>query len=427
MLIRGPSIFSGNSGKEPRRRVEGSNNRDQNHVSLKLFAFSFIQGIVNGIWGFLSIFLLDLGGSGVDIGLLAMVPGLASTFMQMAWGRISDRMGRSWRMVSSGFLVTSLLSVPVILSTRPWHVIVAASVQSLLGSIAGVAVTVRLSEILEPSRRARFMGVYNPMGFAGNILGSFFAGVMIPVISYRYTFLSYTALNLGIAVLVRYGLQESEEPGFRFFPLLRTALGELGVSLRGLPGVMRRGGPYTLWCLGISVRGFGIALFGPVLTVYLVRVLEASKPQIGALNSMAFALRLVLSPPLGWVADRKGAKRIMLSGLALAMAFPVAVTLTGNVAQMVPVYALNGVYWAFIETTWFAWQMSLIPGERGTYAGLLNFMNGLAWAFGPLLGGFLVDRTPIQVSAAVSSACVLAGLAIMMKVPERAEQRLAQV
>ncbi len=124
---------------------------ESNHCpqSLKLYLFSFLQGVAGGVWGFLSIFLLDLGGSAVEVGILSTVPGLASTFMQLAWGRISDRLGRSWRMVSTGFLLTSLLSLPVLMSTRPWQVILATGVQALLGSIAGVAVTVRLAEVLD--------------------------------------------------------------------------------------------------------------------------------------------------------------------------------------------------------------------------------------------------------------------------------------
>ena len=402
---------------------------ESNHspLSLKLYLFSFLQGVAGGIWGFLSIFLLDLGGSAVEVGILSTVPGLASTFMQLAWGRISDRLGRSWRMVSTGFLLTSLLSLPVLMSTRPWQVIVATGVQALLGSIAGVAVTVRLAEVLEPTRRARFMGIYNPLGFAGNIVGSFSAGLLIPAIGYQFTFLGYTVINLMIVILVRYGLTDPAEAEFDYLSLLRSSFGELAEGVRELPAVARAGGEYTRWCLGLATRGFGIALFGPVLTVYLVQVLGASKPQIGALNSLAFAVRLVASPPLGWVVDKKGTKRVMLIGVSLAAVYPVVFSLAPQVAYLVPIYLLNGLYWAFINASWFPWQMALIPGQRGLYAGFFSFLNGLAWAFGPLLGGLLGDLAGVQVSAAASSLLILTGFALLLKVPERAEEEPIQL
>ncbi len=398
-----------------------------NPLTSKLFLFSFIQGVAGGVWGFLSIFLLDIGGSALDVGALAMVPGLASTFMQLAWGRISDRLGRSWRMVSIGFFLTSLLSVPVLISTEPWHVIVSTGVQSFLGSIAGVAITVRLAEILEPNRRARFMGIYNPLGFAGNIVGSFSAGLLIPLIGYRLTFLGYTLLNLSIAALVRYGLWTQDEADFRYLPLLRSTFREVVEGLRSLPIVMREGGSYTRWCIGLSTRGFGIALFGPVLTVYLVQVLEATKPQIGALNSAAFAVRLLASPLLGWVVDRKGAKRIMLIGVSMAATYPIVFILAPEVTYLVPIYLLSGLYWAFINSAWFAWQMALIPDRKGVYAGFFSFVNGLAWAIGPLLGGYLSEFVGIQISAIVSSAVILAGLSILYGIPETAKEKSAQL
>jgi len=385
-----------------------------------LFSFGFIHGIVNGIWAFLSVFLLDLGGTAFHVGLLAFMPGLASTFMQLAYGRLGDKLGTTWKMVSTGFLFTALFSIPVIFSTKPWQVILVTSVQALLGCISEVAITVRFAEVLEPSRRARFMGVYNPLGYAGNIVGSFLAGMLIPSIGYQYTFLSYTVLNLVIFGMIRLGLSTHQEKDTNYLTFLRMAFQELRAGLRELPKVGREGGPYTRWCVGISARGFGIAMFGPILTLYMVNVLNATKPQIGALNSVAFLVRLLGAPPLGVIIDREGPKRVMLIGFLLAAAHPLVFTFAPEVAYLVPVYVLSGIYWAFINGAWFAWQMNLIPARRGVYAGYLAFINGLSWAFGPLLGGYLGDAASLQLSAALSSLLVLSGLLILLKVPEKA-------
>ena len=348
-----------------------------------------------------------------------MVPGLISTFMQLAWGRISDRLRHSWGLVSTGFILTSVLSIPVILSTHPWQVIATAGIQAFFGSMTGVAVVVRLADVLEPSRRARFMSIYNPMGFAGNIIGSFYTGFMVPHIGYSLTFLGYTVLNLALALFVRYTLTDPRgEPSLSFSSLLSLSIRELGRGLRELPDLTKRGGDYTRWCLGISVRALGIAIFTPVQTLYLVRVLQASKPQIGSLNSLALALQLVSSPPLGWAADRRGTKRIMLAGVSMAALFPLLFMMTSDVAQLIPVYVISGVYWACITSTWFAWQMNLIPEKRGLYTGLLNFINGMMWALGPLLGGLLGDYADIWVSAVISSMTMISGFLILLRVPE---------
>ena len=403
-----------------------STSRSNRAVYVELYLFSFLQGLANGIWGFLSIFLLNIGGSALDVGVLGTVPGLASTFMQLAWGRISNRFGRSWQMVYTGFLLTSLFSIPVILSLKPWQVILASGLQVFLGSIAGVAVTVSLASALSPESRASFMGVYNPVGFAGNMVGNVLAGLLIPVIGYRQTLFGYTLINLAIALLVRFGLRGSDEAGFNYLRLFASSFRELWRGLRELPGVMRRGGVYTRWCLGMAIRGFGFAMFGPISTVYLVQALMATEPQIGGLNSLAFAIRIMASPVLGWIAAKKGVKRIMLLGFSLGFLYPLVFTIAEDVSHLVPVYVLSGFFWSCINASWFAWQMELIPRERGVYAGLLSFINGMAWALGPFLGGLLGDVIGLQLSAIISSAAVLAGLLILSKVPERLEVAPAQ-
>jgi MFS family permease len=387
-------------------------------LSSKLFAVSFLQGIGVGVWTFLSIFILDLGGSAMDIGLLAFVPGLASTFMQMAWGRLGDRIGYSWRTVSVGFLFTSLLSLPVIMSATPLQLILASSIQAIVGSMLEVATTVRFAEVLEPSRRARFMGIYNPLGFAGNICGSFAAGLLIPEIGYKYTLLGYTVVYFLLFLIIKNTLSSPSDSEYSFVTLIRMAFTELKTSLGKLRLVFKEGGDYTNWCIGMSVRGFGIAMFGPILTIFLVNVLKATKPQIGAFNSIAFAVRLAGGPPLGVVVDKHGPKRVMMIGMFLAFIHPFVFMLAPDVSYLIPVYALSGLYWAFINSAWFAWQMNLIPKQKGVYAGLLGFINGLSWAFGPLLGGFLGDSISLVISAVISSSFVLAGLLLIRKVPE---------
>lgn len=362
--------------------------------------------------------MLDLGGSSLDVGLLAFLPGLASTFMTLGWGRVGDRIGTTWKMVSTGFFFTAVFSVPVLFSTKPWQIILATSLQALLGSISEVTITVRFAELLEPSKRARFMGIYNPLGYAGNITGSFLAGLFIPIIGYKYTFLVYTILNLVIAGIIRYWLVTPSEAMINLVDLIRMAFTELWKGLKDLPNTFNNGGPYTRWSIGISVRGFGIAMFGPVLTLYLVNVFQASKPEIGALTSTAFLVRLLGAPFLGFVVDKHGPKKMMIIGLLFAMAHPIIFSTIPEVSYLLIVYVVSGLYWAFINSSWFTWQMNLIPSNRGVYAGFFSFINGLAWAFGPLFGGFLGDIIGLRYCAFLSSSIVLLSLFIMLQVPE---------
>jgi len=82
---------------------------------------------------------------------------------------------------------------------------------------------------------------------------------------------------------------------------------------------------------------------------------------------------------------------------------------------------ISGLFWACINASWIPWQLNLIPSRTGVYMGLLNFVNGMEWAIGPEIGGFLGQYAGVWASAGASSALVLVGLSLLIRVPDRAE------
>jgi MFS family permease len=109
----------------------------------------------------------------------------------------------------------------------------------------------------------------------------------------------------------------------------------------------------------------------------------------------------------------------MLLGYFLAIIHPIALSYSNNVGQLMPIYILNGIFWAFIFASWFPWQMELIPPGKGRHIGVTNFINGLSWSFGPLFGGFLAELFGVRVTAIFSAIIVLVGFIIMSRVPEK--------
>jgi MFS family permease len=118
---------------------------------------------------------------------------------------------------------------------------------------------------------------------------------------------------------------------------------------------------------------------------------------------------------------------VMIIGVLLAVLHPLIFMFAPEVSYLVPIYLLSGAYWAFINSAWFAWQMDLIPASRGVYAGYLGFVNGISWAIGPLIGGFLGGYVSLQVSSVLSALIVLAGLLILMRVPDKAVAEVKSV
>jgi len=390
-------------------------------VSPKLYFLSFATGVANGIWSFVPIFLLDLHATTLEVGLLATFPMLANTMTQLSLGKLSDQVGQSKRLMVVSHLLTAVLGLSVIYAQTPSQVVLFRTIQALFASIGGVASTIFLVDLLRPSDRGRFMGIYHPVGFFGQIVGTFFTGYLIEPFGYSAPFYSFVFLHAFIAVFLEFSFKEngSQKRGLSYGEMIKLSLINFWSTLRQLPVIFRNGGKYSSWCVGIAIRGFGLAMFDPLLTVYLVRVLNASKPEIADLNSTAFAVRVFATPILGWIVDKKGKKRVMLTGVLLALLYPTLYVNTSRVDQLFPLYILNGFYWACINAAWFAWQMDLIPPELGVYSGLLNFFNGLAWTFGPLAAGFFGEFAGLHWGVILAVSSIFAGIVQLIKIPEK--------
>lgn len=64
--------------------------------------------------------------------------------------------------------------------------------------------------------------------------------------------------------------------------------------------------------------------------------------------------------------------------------------------------------------------MELIPPPQGMFMGLLNFLNNLAWAIGPSIGGALGEYAGIWWGIGFAVFAELIGFILLIRVPERA-------
>jgi MFS family permease len=118
------------------------------------------------------------------------------------------------------------------------------------------------------------------------------------------------------------------------------------------------------------------------------------------------------------MADIIGRKKVFLFGLIAMIVYPVLIVLTPNADLLFPSYILMGLGWACNQATYLAWQMTLMPSQRGKAMGVLNFLNYLSWAIGPTLGGVLGEYIGIFLAVIIAIVIETAGLLLLIRVPE---------
>jgi EmrB/QacA subfamily drug resistance transporter len=149
------------------------------------------------------------------------------------------------------------------------------------------------------------------------------------------------------------------------------------------------------WLLGVAVAGSGMAfLDGTVVNVAL--------PDIGRdLGASTSALQWILNGYLltlaslillgGSLGDRYGRRRVFVLGVGLFTVASLLCAVAPGVELLIAARLLQGVGGALLTPGSLALiEASFRPGDRARAIGAWSGLGGVATAFGPLLGGYLI-------------------------------------
>ncbi len=418
----------------------------------------------------LSILLSSLGTSIANVGLPTLAQAFNASFQQVQWvvlayllavttlvvgvGRLGDLIGRR-RLLIAGialFILASALSA----AAPSLRVLVAARAVQGLGAAAMMALAMAfVGDTVPKARTASAMGLLGAMSAIGTALGPSLGGLLIAGPGWRMIFLVNVPLGL-IALLLAYrhlpaDKATAERPRF---DIAGTAL--LAVTLAAYALSMTLGrGQFGLLNLGLMVAaGIGVALFLRVETraaAPLVRLSLLREPAFGAslamsgLVSTVMMATLVVGPfylsrglgldaalvgltlsagpvvtaltsiPAGRIADRFGARRMTIAGLAgmamgtLALALmPLAAGVAGYV---VPIIVTTTGYALFQTANNTAVMADVSADRRGVVSGMLNLARNLGLVTGAaVMGAVFAFASATSGAAEISATAAASGM-----------------
>jgi MFS transporter, ACDE family, multidrug resistance protein len=163
--------------------------------------------------------------------------------------------------------------------------------------------------------------------------------------------------------------------------------------------------PKAVWAVAFAcvISFMGIGLVDPILPA-LAQSLDAGPSQVSLLFTSYFAITGAAMLVTGWVSSRLGAKRTLLGGLALIIAFAALAGASDTVGQIVGFRAGWGLGNALFIATSLATIVGAASGGVSGAIILYEAALGLGIASGPLLGGLLGDiswRLPFFGTAAL--------------------------
>ncbi|MFJ8158626.1 MFS transporter [Streptomyces sp. NPDC094468] len=191
--------------------------------------------------------------------------------------------------------------------------------------------------------------------------------------------------------------------------------------------------PKAVWAVAFAcvISFMGIGLVDPILPA-LATSLHASPSQVSLLFSSYLIVTAVAMLIVGWVSSRIGAKRTLVTGLAIIVVFAALAGTSGSINGIVGFRAGWGLGNALFIATSLAVIVASASGGFGGAIILYETALGLGIAVGPLLGGELGAiswRGPFFGVAVLMAIALVATLAFVpaLPTPERRTSPLAPI
>jgi MFS family permease len=378
----------------------------------------------------LATLLAALGTSIANVALPAMASGFEAPLAHLQWvilgyllavtcgvvgaGRLGDAIGRR-RLLLGGLTLFMLASLLCAASLTLW-LLIAGRVAQGIGAAAMIALPMAMAGDAAPrGRTGRSMGLLGATSAAGTALGPALGGALIALSGWRALFLLCAAGSAAALLLAwRYLLEEDGRSAARVdFDRTGTLL-----IARSLAGSL-------VAALLVSAVIMTTLVVGPF---YLAHGLEQEIARVGLIMSAGPAVVVLTGIPAGRLADRIGARPVLLAGLALMFGgcaglwlLPPELGVTGYLAALI----LTTAGYSLFQTGNNSFVMARAPADgRGLVSGLLNLSRNLgliagasvmAATFAAGLGGAApAQAAPVLVAAAMRTTFGAAAMLILL-------------
>lgn len=374
-------------------------------------------GIASGAAPFLPVFLVRLGATNLQVGLLTAMPALTGLFFAIIIGRflqtrkqIVPWFSAARLMVISAYAMTGILPFFV-----PREFIVPATLAiwalvTLPQIVVNVAFSVVMNAVAGPkgryelmSRRWSILGLTTAVTVA--IAGQILDRLDFPI-NYQLIF-----LGLSVGGLVSYynssriDLPDAEPPPQIEGASARARLKDFAELIRGEPA-------FVSFMLKRFVFLSGTALAVPIFPLYFVRVVQANDAWIGIINTVQTGILMI--GYLLWVrmSKTRGSRFVLLAttfGLAI---YPAFTAFTQDVVWIAVYAGISGIFQAGLDLVFFDELMKTFPAKySATFVSLAQSLQHLSNIAAPLIGTLLADHIGLGGALVVSAALRLIGFA----------------
>lgn len=352
---------------------------------------------------YFSAFALFLRATTQQIALLASLPPLLGSLMQLLSAWVARYKVRRKTLILFGAAFQALTWLPILLLPVlfPVH-----AVGLLIGCVTVYYATANLitpqwsslmGDLVPERRRGRYFARRTRLASIAAFLSLVAAGLVLAIFDrWGHTLVGYLVIFTVAAaarVVSAYHLGRMHEPASSAGPPLPL------VTMSWLRRLRRS--PFIYFSLFMAGMTFAVSIASPFFTVYMLRDLHYSYLQFMANTATVVLVQFLTLNTWGRLSDVFGNRLILVATGAVIPVLPAMWLLSSDFWYLIGVQVLGGLSWAGFNLSAGNFLYDLVPSpKRTTYLAFHNVILSAGVFCGALSGGFLAGLFPRQFTLA---------------------------
>jgi DHA1 family multidrug resistance protein-like MFS transporter len=362
------------------------------------------------------IYAVDLGATGVTLGLIIAAFSVSQGALQPVVGNLSDRKGRK-RFLVAGLSIYAVVGIAYTLATSVEQLILIRLFNGVGSAMIAPIVMAYIGDLAPAGQEGKYMGMLNVALFAGIGAGPMLGGVFRDVLGINSTFYAMSALTAASLGLILAFLPPQRSD--RRTQVTTGLLTKLRRMLRN-----RRVVGVLLPRMGTMIIMIPTLAFLPIL---MDQLMGATGIEIGIVISARTIVNAGLQTPFGRMADRHSKVALILTGCLIASICVFLMPFAADFLQLVLLSVCMGIGEALVWPTLGA--LAIEEGHRygqGSIMGVFNLAMSVGILIGSLVAGSFMDLFGLQyvfytTSVILVVTAVAGGLLIARGRPARKE------
>jgi len=375
------------------------------------------------VYTLLPVYLLDLGATPAQIGMVFTGGMLFVAVLQFFGGYISDRIGRL-RAIAVGSLIATAGYLGFWIAPSWIWILPAICLEFVSVALVGPSFSALIADQSSPEQRGRTFGTMRSFLMTVTIIAPVLGGYLAASRSFSFvlgvSFFMYLSASL-LRIWLAWRYPPPPKPVAQ-----EPVLPSLFHNLKSLLSLAVGGGILTWIVLTDGGRDLAFNISSDLLPVYLTTVLTMGVVQIGLFRTLRGWATVMSSLAAGWLSDRFGERQIIVAGFLLEALGLLLMLQAHTMLELVPAALFFGIGLGMLFPAFDSLISKVIPENmRGSAFGLLDSSRNMLAIPGPMIGGELMQNVspslPFILTAAINLLCA-AGAWFKLHLPFRKEE-----